>query len=289
MGARALQLDPVARRIGHRVLAMAVAAIAQAAGALGGLERASEEARFDLRGAQPPDDVAVVAIDAKTFGDLREQWPFPRSLHGRVLRRLQRPGRARSSTTSSSPSPASRARTRPCTERSATSAEPSWPPARATATGDTQVLGGDDNLRAVRLTRRRLRPDQRQGLGHPLPARGGGAGHAGHRRRPARGRPAAPEPRPVRRRRRVDRLPRARAGTIPTVSFSDVLRGPLPRRGGPRPGGGGGRRGAHAARRPPHPGRRRADGRRRGAGQRHLDRDARGAPARARRRGSRSR
>jgi CHASE2 domain-containing sensor protein len=36
--------------------------------------------------------VAVVAVDSKSFDVLREQWPFPRSLHGRVVRRLHAAG-----------------------------------------------------------------------------------------------------------------------------------------------------------------------------------------------------
>jgi len=61
-------------------------------GALDGLERETLKARFDVRGAERPGDVAVVAIDAKTFGGLDLQWPFPRSLHARVLRRLHAAG-----------------------------------------------------------------------------------------------------------------------------------------------------------------------------------------------------
>ena len=72
--------------------AFAVGLTVQATGALDGLERATLKTRFDLRGAERPDDVVVVAIDAKTFDVLREQWPFPRSLHGRAIRRLHAAG-----------------------------------------------------------------------------------------------------------------------------------------------------------------------------------------------------
>jgi CHASE2 domain-containing sensor protein len=61
-------------------------------GVLDGLERDALRAHFDLRAAAPPDDVAVVAVDAKSFDVLREQWPFPRSLHGRAIRRLHAAG-----------------------------------------------------------------------------------------------------------------------------------------------------------------------------------------------------
>lgn len=45
--------------------------------------------RLNIRGTQsPPQDVVVVQIDDKTFNDLGTQWPFPRSLHAQVIRRI---------------------------------------------------------------------------------------------------------------------------------------------------------------------------------------------------------
>lgn len=56
-------------------------------------ENASIDARFSLRGEQaPPADLAVVGIDARTFQALDRRWPFPRSLHGRLLDRLRAAG-----------------------------------------------------------------------------------------------------------------------------------------------------------------------------------------------------
>ena len=49
--------------------------------------------RFDIRGDEdPPDDLVVVGVDDDTFSDLREQWPFPRSMHGKVIDRLEADG-----------------------------------------------------------------------------------------------------------------------------------------------------------------------------------------------------
>jgi adenylate cyclase len=57
------------------------------------LDLSTVDARFALRGTQPtPKDVVVVGIDDETFDDLGVQWPFPRSLHGRVIDRLRRAG-----------------------------------------------------------------------------------------------------------------------------------------------------------------------------------------------------
>nr|MDP8943190.1 CHASE2 domain-containing protein [Actinomycetota bacterium] len=51
------------------------------------------DARFAIRGVErPPPDLAMVLIDDVTFAELDEQWPFPRSMHGEVMRRLKKAG-----------------------------------------------------------------------------------------------------------------------------------------------------------------------------------------------------
>ena len=51
------------------------------------------DARFSVRGEQsPPADLAVVKIDDVTFDELNLQWPFPRSNHGRLITRLKEDG-----------------------------------------------------------------------------------------------------------------------------------------------------------------------------------------------------
>jgi adenylate cyclase len=67
--------------------------VAYATNLLRQLELDSVDARFGLRGAQPtPDDFVVVEIDAATFIALQQQWPFPRSLHARVIDKLSAGG-----------------------------------------------------------------------------------------------------------------------------------------------------------------------------------------------------
>jgi CHASE2 domain-containing sensor protein len=51
--------------------------------------------RLRLHEAQPPNDLAVVSIDADTFAALRHQWPFPRRWHARVIDRLRELGARR--------------------------------------------------------------------------------------------------------------------------------------------------------------------------------------------------
>lgn len=51
------------------------------------------DARFQVRGAEkPPDDVVMVEIDDQSFNELGLQWPWPRSLHGRIIDRLHDAG-----------------------------------------------------------------------------------------------------------------------------------------------------------------------------------------------------
>ena len=53
----------------------------------------SVDTRFSIRGTQePPADLVLVQIDDVTFGQLQRQWPFPRSLHARLIDRLREAG-----------------------------------------------------------------------------------------------------------------------------------------------------------------------------------------------------
>ncbi|MDX6409572.1 MAG: adenylate cyclase [Gaiellaceae bacterium] len=53
------------------------------------LELRTFDDRLDIRGVQQvPRDLVVVQIDDRTFNDLGVQWPFPRSLHARAIRRI---------------------------------------------------------------------------------------------------------------------------------------------------------------------------------------------------------
>jgi adenylate cyclase len=71
----------------------ALALIADGTNLFRSLELSTVDTRFDVRGRQAaPRDVVVVGIDDVTFGDLGVQWPFPRSLHGRLIDRLHRDG-----------------------------------------------------------------------------------------------------------------------------------------------------------------------------------------------------
>ena len=75
------------------VIAIGVSIVAYSTGLLRRAELDTVDARFEVRGTeQPPSDVVVVEIDDRSFGELDERWPFPRSLHGDLIRRLAREG-----------------------------------------------------------------------------------------------------------------------------------------------------------------------------------------------------
>ena len=49
------------------------------------------DARFSVRGTQTaPKQLVIVEVDGKTFSDLDEQWPFPRSIHADAIDRIAR-------------------------------------------------------------------------------------------------------------------------------------------------------------------------------------------------------
>jgi adenylate cyclase len=78
------------------IVALAAAAlsfIAYGTNLMRTLELGSVDARFSLRGTQEqPSDIVFVKIDDRTFSQLGVQWPFPRSLHARVIDRLREAG-----------------------------------------------------------------------------------------------------------------------------------------------------------------------------------------------------
>ncbi|MCB1781773.1 MAG: CHASE2 domain-containing protein [Candidatus Competibacteraceae bacterium] len=50
---------------------------------------------FTLRGVQPPpESIVIVAIDESSMAEIKQQWPWPRSLHARLIRQLHQAGAA---------------------------------------------------------------------------------------------------------------------------------------------------------------------------------------------------
>jgi CHASE2 domain-containing sensor protein len=215
------------------LLAAACAAVAglttYAVGLWPRLERDTVDMRFGVRGAQPaPDDVAVVAIDDRTFGALRRRWPFPRRLDADVIRILHADGARAIAydvqfTEPSDPFDDDRLFQAVGAARDVVLAT-----TEVDASGQTDVLGGSANLRRAHAV----------AAAANLPADGGGV----IRRYPDRmlGLPSfavaaarvAGQPIAARRFRHDSALIdyRGPPGTIRTYSFADVLRGRVSRR-----------------------------------------------------------
>lgn len=79
----------------YSVIATALVVVFWGAGWGEEAELSSVDKRFSIRGNLPNTyykDVRVVAIDDDTFSELNEQWPFPRSLHAKVIDQLKAAG-----------------------------------------------------------------------------------------------------------------------------------------------------------------------------------------------------
>jgi adenylate cyclase len=75
------------------LVAAGLAILAYGTNLMRSLELHSVDARFSVRGTQEqPSDIVFVKVDDRTFSQLGVQWPFPRSLHARVIDRLRAAG-----------------------------------------------------------------------------------------------------------------------------------------------------------------------------------------------------
>lgn len=149
------------RAIGNvrlRQLLVALAALAAcgcaiasyATDALRGLELPTVDARFAVRGPQaPPRDVIVVAIDSATFDQLGVQWPFPRSLHGRVIDALHRDGARAIAYDVQFTEPTQPAQDQALYSAVARAGDVALGTTEVAAHGQTNVLGGNANLAAA--------------------------------------------------------------------------------------------------------------------------------------------
>jgi CHASE2 domain-containing sensor protein len=208
------------------LVACSIGLATRESGALAPLEREALKARFDVRGTEPVNGLLVVGIDAHTFNDLNRRWPFARSVHGRLVRQLHKAG----------------ASTIVYDVQFTEETKPAQDLALYNALGDaggailatsesdhgkTNVLGGDDNLRAI---------DSRAGASDLNNNTSGAVAKFPHD-------VAGLESIAVVTAERIMGEPpdangfrdgrawidfRGPPGTIPTVSFSDVLNGRVP-------------------------------------------------------------
>ena len=207
--------------------AFGIALASRESGALEPLEREALKARFNVRGSEPVKGLLVVGIDAKTFTDLQEQWPFRRSVHGRVVRHLHAAGARQIVYDIQFTEP-----TRPRQDLALFNAIGDAGGAvlatsESTPEGRTDVLGGDANLRSIgaRAAASDLRNDTSGAIASFPRAAGALDSIAVVTAERLMGHP--PDPDGFRDGKAwVDY--RGPPGTIPTVSFSDVYEGRVP-------------------------------------------------------------
>jgi CHASE2 domain-containing sensor protein len=220
-----------ARRRSSRLAAFAVAAIAAGAGvvafgthALSGVESATVDARFQVRGAQRPSHLVVVAIDDNTFSDLHRSWPFPRSLHGRAIDKLMAAGAREIVYDVQFTEPTKASEDLALYDAVARSRRVILATTATDQHGHTNVLGGDENLRqahavaaAANLPAERggtIRRFGYLGAGIKTIAVAAAERVTGHALSPKSFGPHGAW---------IDY--RGPPGTVPTVSFSDLLEG----------------------------------------------------------------
>jgi HD-GYP domain-containing protein (c-di-GMP phosphodiesterase class II) len=193
-------------------------------GAWPGIEHASVDLRFGLRPATRPANLLIVAIDSKTLGELKLRWPFPRSLDARAVDVLH----------------ADRARTivydvqftQPTAPREDLALYDAIARARGVVLatteigprGTTSVLGGDANLAAAhaRAGAANFRPNSSGVIQKYEYSIGGLKTLAVAAAEGATGRPVSPRAF-THGSAWIDF--RGPVGTVPSVSFSDLVRG----------------------------------------------------------------
>src|SRR5579875_2298062 len=205
-------------------LAAAAGAVSDLAGAWPRLENDTVDMRFSVRGAEPtPDDVAIVAIDDRTFSALGLRWPFPRRLDGEVIRILHADGARAIAYDVQFTEPSDPKDDLSLFHAVGAARHVVLATTEVDASGQTDVLGGPANLRRVHAI----------AAAANLPAGAGGV----IRRYPYRmlGLPSFAVAAARAAGGRIDRSRfvhgtalidfRGPPGAIPTYSFSDVLRG----------------------------------------------------------------
>jgi CHASE2 domain-containing sensor protein len=145
---------PARRRRGVALALAAIASIATAGlvdltGALDTLERATITSRFALRHVPRPTGIVIVKIDDQTFDELGRPWPFPRSLHGRVIDRLHAAGAKEIVYDVQFTEPTTAAQDLALYHAIGRAGDVTLATSESDGEGHTNVLGGDANLARV--------------------------------------------------------------------------------------------------------------------------------------------
>jgi CHASE2 domain-containing sensor protein len=131
------------------VLAAGIGLAAAAFHGLDTVRSSSVDARFAVRGAQGPgDDVVLVGIDDSSLEQL-PRWPFSRTLHASMLRRLAGAGARLIVYDVDFDRPSDLAADNALYDAAGVARPVVFGTAGIRADGTTQVLGGDQNLRSI--------------------------------------------------------------------------------------------------------------------------------------------
>jgi CHASE2 domain-containing sensor protein len=205
------------------IVAVAVALAVDATQLMTSLEQDTVGVRFQLRGEQDVAGIAVVAVDDVTFSDLERQWPFKRSLHAKAVDALRRAGAREIVYDVQFTEPTKPEEDGALYDAIGRAGGAVLATTETDGHGRTKVLGGDDNLAAIGAVAgaANLVTDARD-IVHRFPYASGGLDSLAVVAARRAGRP-------------LDRSAfeaagawidyRGPAGTIPTVSFSDLVRG----------------------------------------------------------------
>jgi putative nucleotidyltransferase with HDIG domain len=131
------------------LVAAAVGVVAQLTHLLPGVQSDTVALRFQAREAQRPDDVVVVGIDDVTFSDLHQQWPFPRHLHAQAIDRLKADGARTIVYDVQFTEPTKPREDNALYDSVRKAGNVVLATTETDAKGRTDVLGGDENLRAA--------------------------------------------------------------------------------------------------------------------------------------------
>src|SRR5215211_5830329 len=132
------------------VVAVIAGMLLHATGAFNRVERDSVDVRFSVRGEEPADGIVVVSIDEATFSELDAVWPFPRTIHARVVDQIRKAG-ARLivyDVQFTEPSPNQKADLA-LYNAFGRAGGPLLATGESDAKGHTNVLGGDENLARI--------------------------------------------------------------------------------------------------------------------------------------------
>jgi adenylate cyclase len=136
--------------LGVGFAAAAIAFAADAAGILRSQEQSTVDVRFSIRGGHgTPSNLVLVGIDAKTFGDLQTLWPFPRRFHARVIDQLHKAGAKVIAYDVQFTERTDAADDNALIEATGRARNLVFATTEVDEQGDTGVLGGDANLRAL--------------------------------------------------------------------------------------------------------------------------------------------